>query len=295
MVFEYLLRNVPGSPSFRHVCIIDSHSLSGASKRRVLSCPNEEMRFVHKRLIKALRSADLDLPYATACRPGCSVLASLRRHSGNRFFYSLDLADAYSSVDLGRLATILAEIWRDEATLVLNFLREYCLGPDGGLAVGAPASPDLFNLYAGLLLDQPLAERVVVWGGCYTRYLDDILISLPGGRGVIGKRKRETVREMIANAGFGISHHKVRIVDLEQRPILVNGFGLDRNGRIFVPDPFLRRLRRRLLAALAGETGNERRLIGHCSFLFGGKPRLHTRLESEVYRLYRQWQKTRRS
>jgi hypothetical protein len=220
-------------------------------------------------------------------------LAGLKRHCGNRFFYSLDLAGAYQAVRPELLVKILAGAWEnDDPATISAFLADYCLGPEGGLAVGAPASPDLFNIYAGTYLDLGLAEKVELWGGCYTRYLDDLLISLPSHRGSIGKRKREFVRKVIESAGFGISYHKAKLVDLAERPILVNGFGLDVAGRLFVPDPFLRFLRMELRYALAGspmDPKTAKKVQGRCAFLFGGRPRRHTKLEGEVYRLYRQW------
>ena len=114
--------------------------------------------------------------------------------------------------------------------------------------MGAPASPDLFNIYASALVDEPLKQQLRKYKLTYTRYLDDLTFSTK--EEPIGKIKRRTIRTVIESAGFAVSHHKSRIFALEKEPAVINGIGLDLGGRIFMPRNYLRRLRGMLYAGI---------------------------------------------
>jgi hypothetical protein len=113
---------------------------------------------------------------------------------------------------------------------------------NGGLLVGAPASPDLFNLYADCVLDTRLSSLAQRYGMYYSRYLDDLLFSSEEDNS-IGQKKRRAIRAIIADAGFAVSDHKSKLWDIRKGPIFVNGVGLDYTGRFFVPGKFIRRLK----------------------------------------------------
>lgn len=188
--------DIIGEPKFHVVRYRDVNPLGGYAKTRWLYKPNEAMREVHRRFLAYLRSGRIlwavDLRYSTACRVGCSPREHVRWHRYNRFFYVLDLADAYRAVDGRKLAQILYQL--DLGVMVTkdkiySFLQRYCLAKEGGLATGAPCSPDLFNLYAAVLLDEPLSDICRKHNIRYSRYLDDLTFSSRFQK--IGGRKRE--------------------------------------------------------------------------------------------------------
>lgn len=119
-----------------------------------------------------------------------------------------------------------------------GFLQKMCLTGKDGLITGAPASPDLFNIYTSILLDNPLKELTKKYRLTYTRYRDDLLFS---STAPIGKRKRKAICAVIRTAGFTIHPQKTQLYDLKQKPAVVNGAGLEFGGRIFIPRHFLRR------------------------------------------------------
>ena len=129
-------------------------------------------------------------------------------------------------------------------------MKRFCLFlPNGGLIIGAPASPALFNLYAGVLLDEPLGALCAKWGVTYTRYLDDFTFSAPEGN-PIGEKKRRAIREVIARAGFEVSHRKSAVYDLRKGAIIINGVGLEHGGRIFCPRHYTEKIKGVMLLRL---------------------------------------------
>lgn len=270
MFFETFTKHLPAEPAFRRFRFKDQNPLGGTVKIRTLYAPNDAMREVHRRLIEWLRRLRIRLPYATGAKPRCSPRLGIRPHQRNRYFYLTDIASAYPSVDGGRLAEILYSLVEpepgkpqldlidacEELDEVVKFLKAYCLAPEGGLATGAPASPDLFNLYAGELLDPALARLAKQYGLKYTRYLDDLTFSSPKVR--IGKRKRDAIRAAIISAGFRVNHKKSGVYDLRRGPILIHGIGLASPGRIFLPRHYLRKAKGLIHAAMAGRASRSK-------------------------------------
>ncbi len=208
------------------------------------------MRLVHERLVAYLRSTiSYSRTYATGSQPGNSSLGNVKRHQKNRWFYLVDLKDAYPSVDGRKLASVLVSLNRKlhgHESEILEFLRTYCLTDQEGLwptglVVGGPASNDLFEIYAGKLLDEPLGELSRAWGVTYTRYIDDLTFSSP--RMPIGKRKRKAIRAVIEKATLVINHPKSGVYDLRKGPVVITGIGLKLGGDTFLPRFFLRRVR----------------------------------------------------
>lgn len=244
-----------GAPAFRHFVHTDRNPLGGTVKIRRLEAPNDPMRIIHWRLIRHLRSLKVAMPHATACRPGDSPRKNVERHKDSRYFFVLDLKSAYRQVEMKRLARILCAVEPElngQEKEALGFLEQYCMSQFGGLPMGAPASPDLFNLYCAMVLDRRLGELYNKQGWTYTRYLDDLIISCvsdPPTRRV----GRSAIRAIVEEAGFKINHQKAQLRDLTFGPIFLNGIGLECGGRIFVPQWFVGHVRGLLLQGLQGD------------------------------------------
>jgi len=245
ILFSSFVKGLPGreAPGFKFFFLQDRNPLARRRKRRHVGAPNEAMWRLHWRLIQWLRSPGLNRGrrYSTGCGHLDSPRRNILRHRGNRFLYLLDIKDAYPNVNLDKLAKILYELAihlvpEDKIKL---FLKLFCFSPNGGLVVGGPASPELFNLYAESLLDHPLGVFCHKHGITFSRYLDDLTFSCSTP---IGKRKRLEIRKIILKAGFNINHSKAKVVDLRKGPVVITGIGLNLNGKLFVPGHYRRRI-----------------------------------------------------
>lgn len=240
-----------GTPSFREFYLKDINPLGGTNKLRLCNRQNKAMKILQKRLSEYIRSRQIDLPFSTAFKKGNSSLKNIEKHRKKRYFYLTDIKHAFQSVDEKKLAAILYGICQQEKEKeILAFLRKYCLSPRGGLIVGASASPDLFNIYTGTVIDKDLGNLCEKYKIIYTRYSDDLTFSsnMP-----IGKKKRKAIRKIIKEAGFEINHRKSAVYDLRKGPITINGVGLKFGGRIFLPRHFLRKINGMINEAARGK------------------------------------------
>lgn len=242
MGLKFLRLGLQGPLRFKRRVILDTNVVVRTAKRRVIYMPNDSMRALHERLILALRQSGQYSRYATGGVPGGSPVRNVEPHRGNRYFYLLDIHHAYPSANLDDLARILVDrgiLFEDDVVAAREFLEQYCSAKEGGLATGAPASPDLYNLLAGTLLDSRLEDLCAKYRLTYTRYLDDLTFSAQ--HHPIGRKKRAAIARVITAAGFHLSHHKTRVADLRKGPIVITGVGLTLEGRMFIPRHFLRR------------------------------------------------------
>lgn len=255
MVFENMLRGLSGEPpAFRTFEIEDVNPVSGHTKRRKIAAPNEAMHLLHTRFASWIRTANrpllrLLLRNATGSVPGGNPLKNVEPHRWHQYLYLIDIESAFPSVDGRRLANLIAAFYpwaflgfEEE---IYAFLKKYFLAPEGGIYVGGPASSDLFNLYAGALMDNPLRELCRERGITYTRYVDDLTFSVPDLScfRLDSRIARRRIREIVWSAGFRISSKKAEFVDLVKGPAFVTGVGIRAHGELFLSRRYLRKIR----------------------------------------------------
>lgn len=206
----------------------------GSLKTREIWVPNKAMSAVHQRLLRDVYAdhPEQRIPSAKGGMRGVQLVDNIAPHAGSWDFYMLDLHDAFPSVDGEKLAR---EIWllnptKRDPDQILDFLKRYCLRPDGqGLMQGMPSSPLLFNL-ACRRMDFRLREVASRHFLEYTRWLDDLTFSAPKTEGPIGKAKRTQIREAVENAGWTINHRKSRHHSLANGPVTITGISLYPSG-----------------------------------------------------------------
>jgi len=245
-----LLAGLSGVPAFNFYSFLDENPVSGRTKRRTVGAPNDAMRELQLRLLALLKSEshhfarERILQCATGAMPGESSLDNVRAHQHNRYFYLVDFSHAYKSVDAHRLAVVLRERLKIFSAVPVDTLTSFCetyfFDARAGLVPGGNASQDLFNLYAGVLVDEAFCRLIREHRLTYTRYIDDLTFS---SAEPISDKVRREIRAIIIGAGFMISHRKCEVVDLKQRAVVITGYGLAEGGRIFVPRHYLKRVR----------------------------------------------------
>ncbi|MFA6994613.1 MAG: reverse transcriptase domain-containing protein [Candidatus Paceibacterota bacterium] len=288
-------------PLFHVFVISDINVLGGVQKKRRLHAPNDAMRMVHQTFIGYLRGLGIWCPSATGAVRRGSPARNVAFHRRNRYLYTLDLKGAYQQVDAHKLAAILCredpKLAKHDHDKVVAFLERYCMAssPETGLATGAPASPDLFNIYAEVLLDRALRELCVQYNLCYTRYLDDITLS--SQKGPIGDRKRKAIKKTIRECGFVINENKTHLWDLQKGPAVINGVGLKLGGRMYVPAHYISKMRGILHLALhnpdkapSAETINGMMGVITDILTVSGLPKSKT--EQKLFSYYYAWRQT---
>ena len=296
MILKDLLENLPQRPRFNFFSFADVNPLSGRSKRRVVAAPNEAMKTLQRRFLAHLRSRsnevarDSLLGHATSSNSGDSPLRNIQYHRHNRFLYLLDFTHAYASVKPEQLAPILIRFYpfcNVPVEEMDTFLKSYFFDKIWGLVPGGPASQDLFNLYAGSLVDLPIAGLLAEKGVVYTRYIDDLTFS---SASPIPESVRRGIRHSVVEAGFLINHRKCEHVDLSKRTVVITGIGLDHGGRLFVPRSYLLKIRGLMHRAITKggvEKGRIEGMVAFFKLLLQDQP--PNKLEQRVLSEYRQY------
>jgi hypothetical protein len=137
---------------------------------------------------------------------GRSVVTNAAAHRENSIWIQMDIKDFFPSCDTSmvRAALMRAGVDAEEARR-MTYLCTY----GNRLAQGAPTSPALANLCAWRM-DARLAGLAKKFGGRYTRYADDITISLNASRYV--SIVLSLAREIVEDENFRVNAGKTRVI-----------------------------------------------------------------------------------
>ena len=149
---------------------------------RTIDAPGDKLktlqRRVHQRLLAGLKLNSA----ATGYVRGRSIVDNARPHTRQAVVINVDLADFFPSITADRVKAAWRALgWNDEAATALTNICTL----DGRLPQGAPTSPALSNLVCRRL-DARLASLLAALDGAYTRYADDLTVSVPS----LGRNKR---------------------------------------------------------------------------------------------------------
>jgi len=155
----------------------------------------------------------------------------VRHHVKNRFFYKLDISNAYGCVT-GEMAHILP--------IDFGNYSPFFFHKDGGLIQGAPASPYIFELYCQETIDRHIGTYCRTHLLFWSRYMDDILISHPNHR-IVQKHKRP-LRRILERAGFVVNTDKTQSYDGKLQPFNFIGVKFH-NWEVTITDEARKKLR----------------------------------------------------
>jgi hypothetical protein len=149
---------------------------------RLIEAPGDKLKALQRRVLHRLLAPLPAHPAATGFVRRRSIVDNARPHAGQGVVINLDLADFFPTITAERVAQVFRGLgWDEEAATILSRI---CTS-EGRLPQGAPTSPALSNLVCRRL-DVRLSKLVARLGGHYTRYADDITVSLPA----FGRNKR---------------------------------------------------------------------------------------------------------
>jgi hypothetical protein len=156
-------------PSYRE---FDVAKRSGGVRR--IAAPADELKEVQRRILRRLLARLKVHSCATGFRRGESFVMNARRHVGKQVVIHFDIREFFHSISAERVSRYLRAIgWNRPASRLLVKLVTLA----GRLPQGAPTSPHLSNL-VNYRLDARLAGLSQQYDATYTRYADDIVISL---------------------------------------------------------------------------------------------------------------------
>jgi len=211
---------------------------------RLIESPKERLREIQRRILHELLNRVPVHAAAHGCVRGRSAITGASGHAGAAILIHLDLRDFFSSIPAGRVHALFHTLGYSHAVsryltgltthcshsaILRAALPGACLSPEQRkqwarqahklltrhLPQGAPTSPALANLCAWRL-DERISGAAGACNGHYTRYVDDIALSLPESSVPHARRVSLMLQTIIFEEGFEPHPRKTRIMSQAQ-------------------------------------------------------------------------------
>ncbi len=220
----------------------------GRDKIRVISAPNERLKFLQRRLADKLTELYRPRDPVHGFVAGRSVKTNALAHLHRRFIVNIDLSDFFPTITQRRVEGMLSSLGIE--VRVCEIISQICCN-NGCLPQGAPSSPILSNMIC-FSLDKKLLFIDKKARCIYTRYADDITFSShqppaklfetalpPAGRFSPDLFAPE-LRDIFTQNGFAINSDKTHYADRHSRRIVT---GLKVNELLNVDRRYVRNIR----------------------------------------------------
>lgn len=214
--------------------------------KRPIAAPVPSLKKIQRRIAAPLTAAYRAPAHVHGFTHERSPQTNAAVHVGQRWVFSIDIADFFGSVTFARVRGLFMAFPFGYPEPVAELLARLCCHRDV-LPQGAPTSPVITN-YICRAMDRDLAKLAIANGCYYTRYADDMVFStdrtlLPEGIAthISGRATPSSELAMtIAGAGFRINEAKTRLQICYARQRVT---GLVVNQKVNVPRSYIRGLR----------------------------------------------------
>jgi len=254
-------------------------------RRRIL-IPSDSLKRTQREILKLLTRQFRKRHNVYGLCPRGSYVKHAKVHSHSRFVLQIDLKDAFPSVPISKLKTILEKglghlNTKGSPQTVAELVLEKTTFQNT-LPQGAPTSPFLFYL-------------VMTEGGLFSKlqslcnhrwktscYVDNIVISGPKPPSL---EEMKRIFEIIEKHGFKANKRKTHLFDCRQGAVLICGVSVNNDGEIRLPKRKIREIRGRIYRAIFSLTPDTIRQIHG---LVGGtlKPIYGKELPPQISKLY---------
>ncbi len=194
---------------------------------RTIAAPHKELKHIQRLILRKLLYKLPAHPAAKAFKKGLSVYDAASPHIGQDCVAQVDMKDFFTHTSEQRIEALFKKTgWNYQAR------RRLCelLCWQGGLPQGAPSSPHLSNA-VNYELDVRIEAAMKQSGAAYTRYADDISISLRGNNTHINSLLN-MVRRIITDYGYHLHMNKKRHVRRRHQRQIVCGLVVNEGVRL---------------------------------------------------------------
>ncbi len=217
---------------------------SGGNRRICVPAPflKRTQAWIHENILCSPGARALIHSASTAYGANCSALKNAAVHAGASWMVKLDIKDFFESIserqvyrvyrrlgypallsfELARLSTRFHEAsWGNPRSLRQGRWRWNAADPGqdvpyekpfqvGHLPQGAPTSPMLANLVVHEM-DEDISKIASAAGATYTRYADDMVLTLSESTRATATSLLQAVGEVVTRAGFRINRKKTHV------------------------------------------------------------------------------------
>lgn len=208
--------------------------------RRKINAPEESLKRLQRRILKRLLGRLEPHAAATGFRKGESFVKNAARHCGREVVIHIDLVDFFPSISAERVEKYFRVIgWSRSSAECLTRLVTY----QDALPQGAPTSPCLSNLVCRSL-DSRLSKYLARYDAVYTRYADDMTISLNNLNNSLAVRNViDMVLTIIRSEGFRPHVSREKKLDVRRQHQRQTVTGMVVNQKVNLPRETRRWLR----------------------------------------------------
>lgn len=231
---------------------------------RTLFVPSPELKRIQRRILRFLRKIFRSRYTSTYGLHSGSYIQHARYHSTARFILQFDLKNAFPSVNISQLRTILLEKFLEfadglfpkvELVKLLETAEEFTdlviklTTYNSALPQGAPTSPFLFYIMLTKnyseedgLIDGLIRELIYLCpsGWKMSCYVDSFIVS---GQKPLPPDIKEKMLKIIEEAGFEVNKKKTWLRDCRNGAPLITGIRVDGKGRISLPKKAIKKWR----------------------------------------------------
>ncbi|MEC6748610.1 retron Ec67 family RNA-directed DNA polymerase/endonuclease [Marinilactibacillus sp. XAAS-LB27] len=215
---------------------------------RVINAPNEELKYIQKKLAALLWTAQKEIWKVNEVKPNIShafqkeqsIITNAKIHRNKKYVLNVDLEDFFNSFHFGRVKGFFEKNREfkvpEEVALIIAQLTCY----QGTLPQGSPSSPIITNLICKIL-DFRILKLSKKYKLDYTRYADDLTFST-NDKPFYNQRENfllELEKE-IKRAGFSMNEKKTRFQFNTSRQEVT---GLVVNKKLNVPKEYYKNTR----------------------------------------------------
>ncbi|MDP0489625.1 MAG: reverse transcriptase family protein [Verrucomicrobiota bacterium JB023] len=197
--------------------------------RRLLESPKPLLKQVQRRLLRELLDPIPPHECSHGFRRGHGIRNHVAPHCGQAMVLKMDLTNFFPTIGFRRIKHLFMALgFHEQIALALTRLTTTSTRPRDAtfaerelyhrphLPQGAPTSPALANL-AAFRLDCRLAGLARSFGGCYSRYADDLLFSEDSSSSQIDQRLSRKIASIALEEGFTINFRKTKFMPSSTR------------------------------------------------------------------------------
>jgi RNA-directed DNA polymerase len=189
------------------------------AKKRFIDNPVDPLKAIQSRIEERLLKRVILPQHLLGGRRGKTILDNANLHVTSRYLVTIDIKNFFPSITPYQIR----EVWRRtlNCSPAVGYMLTGLTTYRGRLPQGAPTSTLLANLVLSRL-DPEIKSVCNANAVCYSSWVDDLAFSGDSVPNFVGP-----VISVLMNAGFSVSHSKIRVMGPGQKRIL-NKLVLDR-------------------------------------------------------------------